>query len=62
MSESDLLYFRMAGLGSTTGSEAGGWLVFTKTRACNPSFHRWFGKEIVVNFIESCKKRVKESV
>ena len=54
-SESYLLYFRTDGLGSTTGSEAGGWLVFTKPRACNHSFYRWFGKDIVVNFIESCK-------
>jgi hypothetical protein len=59
MNDSEFKYHLVEGLGNNNGADSAGWLVFTKTRACNPEFYRWFAKEVVVNFVKTCRKRVK---
>lgn len=51
MGPEEFLYFKVPKMTSDLGPGAYGWLCFTKTRACNSTFYRWFAHEVVVPFV-----------
>ncbi len=53
---------KIEGLANTNGSDAEGYLCFTKTRCCNAAFYRWFIREIVCPFVVTMRKLVRPEV
>lgn len=52
LGESDFEYYEVAGLGRHGGAGNGsGFICFTKTRAANDHFYRWFNETVVIPFI-----------
>ena len=52
LSESDFEWYEVAGLGRHGGAGNGpGFICFTKTRAANDQFYRWFNESVVIPFI-----------
>jgi hypothetical protein len=52
MNEDAFSVEQVVGLGLSIEMNSYGWVCVTKTRACNPAFYRWFGKEVVCKFVD----------
>lgn len=55
MGEEEFKVFLVRGLGNNNVNRSNGWLCFTKTRACNRAFYRWFATEIVCKFVKKSR-------
>jgi hypothetical protein len=67
MSEGEYKVFKIDRLNSDRSMDSYGYLCFTKTRACNSTFYKWFVFNVVVPYIterrekRSCKVRKCQS-
>ena len=57
MNEEDCDAYLIPGLGNTNDISNQGYLVFTKTRAMNTNFFKWFGKEIIGPFVKLLREK-----
>lgn len=55
MKEGEFVGYRVPGLGNANIPGSFGYVCFTQTRCCNDEFYRWFVKDVVVPFVESCR-------
>lgn len=56
LDESTFKVFSVRGLGSNRVQGSIGWICFTRTRACNREFYRWFVHNILVEFAQSSRE------
>jgi hypothetical protein len=55
MDESAFDVRQIPGLGTSQDQQNYGYLCFTKTRACNEVFYRWFAQNVLVSFVDESR-------